>query len=207
MSTVTPAQVALVASQAVGRPYVYGGGAPTTPYPKGSKGVGGVGVGYDCTGYMLGVLVALGLYSFVGADISAATVWSTWDECPEGTPGSARCYGSGGVCSHVLVEGGDGRAWGANGGGKTTDGGDPEAKVQEVATATYWRSAYMGNRKPPAMDSVGEALAAALFRPYLLARQSGLTAAAAAQQVGRAFNAAFPPLAPFWARLSAWVGW
>lgn len=131
------------------------------------------GVMFDCSGlvetleYLLGICLPRGQNSAAMAD-----------DCEPVPIGQQRAtdlafYASGGGVCHVVMcvtgplesEGGHSLIWGANSGGSSTHGDDPNACVKE-APADYWASAFAtyGRRKPRATDAPWRAFIAALER-------------------------------------------
>jgi cell wall-associated NlpC family hydrolase len=100
--------------------YVYGAGEPLTPW--GADG-------YDCSGFVQGALVRLGILSVMAPDRRAYTLAMCSDPVPEGEEklGDMAFYGA--PVSHVMLVLGKGIVLGARGGDSTTHGDNPKAYV------------------------------------------------------------------------------
>lgn len=147
----TETEVEAVVDSAIGMPYSYGAGAPSDPFPGGATGIKG-GHGYDCSGFVQGALVALGLLPDTAPDRSAASLAKLGQEVPFGQqgPGDVVYYGT--PVSHVMLvrtaagTDGDSGVIGASGGRSTTNGDDPKAHVKTFASMKY-RGDFRGIRR------------------------------------------------------------
>ena len=128
-----------LATTVLGQPYSWGGGSPGASWPAGGPGLGG-GRGWDCSGLALATLAALGLWPWDGPDLTSAPMAQQAEAVPVGQqrPGDLAYYPR-----HVVVvltrPGPDGHSAvvSASGGGPTTNGDDPKARVQVHETARY----------------------------------------------------------------------
>lgn len=119
--------------EAIGWPYNYGMGSPSTPWEDGPKGV-------DCSGFAQMALVRLGLLSASSIDMSAMSLANACNPVEWGSqrPGDLAIYNG-----HVMVvygdpnENGDSRVIGASGGTRDTHGDNPKARVKLFSTAKY----------------------------------------------------------------------
>jgi hypothetical protein len=117
----------------VGWPYFYTLGSPSTKWESGSLGV-------DCSGYVLMCLVRLGIISEKTNDMNTATIANECDPVEIGSqiPGDIAYYPG-----HVMLvcnypgANGHSAVVGASGGGRTTIGNDPNARVKVFTTAKY----------------------------------------------------------------------
>jgi cell wall-associated NlpC family hydrolase len=117
----------------LGWPYFFGKGSPSTKWADGKNGV-------DCSGYAQMVLVKLGLLSSNAGDRGAASLADDSNpvEIGDQKAGDLAYYPG-----HVMVvagpPGADGHSpvIGASGGGKTTLGNDPDARIKYFDTAKY----------------------------------------------------------------------
>lgn len=138
-----------VMNRPVDSPYVYGGknGPFLMPYSiiAGYENVRG----YDCSGYTQHVLRALGAIGHGVPWMTASQTASVAETLTFGSQqvGDLAFFGSGSSISHVTLvsalPGSDG--WspiiGANSGGSSTFGDDPDARVKH-ADSDYWRSGF-----------------------------------------------------------------
>lgn len=138
----TETEVEHIVDAAIGIPYSYGAGTPADPFPGGATGIKG-GHGYDCSGFVQGALVALGMLSESAPDRSAATLSKVGTPVPWGQqrPGDVAFYGT--PVSHVMLvrtepdATGDSGVIGASGGHSYTNGDDPKAIVKTFTSAKY----------------------------------------------------------------------
>lgn len=120
-------------ADAIGWPYWYGKGDPSTPWQNGPAGV-------DCSGFVQMALVRIGALSPDAPDRSAAALANVCDpvELGDERPGDLACYPG-----HVMLVCGypdtDGHAavMGASGGRSTTKGDDPKAYVKTFGGGNY----------------------------------------------------------------------
>lgn len=120
-------------AQALGWPYWYGKGDPGTPWSDGPAGV-------DCSGFAQMGLVLLGELSPAARDRGADTLAADSDPVAVGDQGIGdMAYYPGHVMLVASAPGPDGHSQviGASGGGRTTLGGDPDARVKLFDTALY----------------------------------------------------------------------
>lgn len=118
---------------AIGWPYYYGKGSPSTPWSDGAKGV-------DCSGFVQMALVKLGKLSSSAADRGAMALADDSNPVEVGKQrtGDIAVYNG-----HVMLvaggPGGDGHSpvMGASGGHSYTLGNDPNARVKLFTTAKY----------------------------------------------------------------------
>lgn len=132
--------------QALGRPYVWGGGRAPGTWPQGSATSASGGVaGYDCSGYVDAALRELGADLPWGQGSASVAAMTGALPLQGGEPPawSVAVYGQPGRASHVMLVAPGGRVYGASGGGSATHGQDPEARVTSYASYTY-RGDYLG---------------------------------------------------------------
>ena len=138
----TETEVEAVVDSAIGIPYSYGAGAPSDPFPQGAKGIKG-GHGYDCSGFVQGALVALGLLPETAPDRGAASLAKLGSPVAWGKqqPGDVAFYGT--PVTHVMLvrtepdASGDSGVIGASGGHSYTNGDDPKAAVKTFGSMKY----------------------------------------------------------------------
>lgn len=120
---------------AIGAPYWYGQGTPSTPWADIWKGV-------DCSGSVLMASVRVGIIPATWPDMSAAAIADACDPIPVGSqmPGDIAIYPG-----HVMFvysypraeQGGHSAVWGARGGDSHTHGDNPNAYVGVYSSAKY----------------------------------------------------------------------
>lgn len=120
---------------AIGAPYWYGQGSPSTPWEDIWKGV-------DCSGSVLMASVRVGIIPSTWPDMNAAAIANACDPIPVGSqlPGDIAIYPG-----HVMFvysyprdsENGHSAVWGARGGDRNTKGNDPNAYVGVYSSAAY----------------------------------------------------------------------
>jgi hypothetical protein len=120
---------------AIGAPYYYGRGSPSTPWADIWKGV-------DCSGSCLMAQVRIGIISSSFPDMGATDIANACNPIPVGQqiPGDFAIYPG-----HVMLvysypresESGHSSVWGARGGDSHTHGDNPNAFVGVYSSATY----------------------------------------------------------------------
>ncbi len=148
-----------LAHTVVGRGYSYGGGTPRSPWPVGEPGVHG-GVGWDCSGLSLAFSACLLRYPWEGRDLTAQGLGALCAPVALGAqkPGDLAIYRG----QHVTVvltgpqpgAGVHSRVLSASGGGRSTNGDDPAARVRIFDRADYRADWLTYMRLPPV--EVGE---------------------------------------------------
>lgn len=144
----------------LGQPYWYGAGGLDCPWPIGGPGGGAnAPFGYDCSGFVLRAWQHLGLIhkkTPVGRRAADLGAFVERVELGQQAPGDAAFYASdGSTVSHVQLVvlppdpalDGHSLCYGANGGGSSTLGSDPEACVKE-APGNYWSKFAFYGRVP-----------------------------------------------------------
>jgi cell wall-associated NlpC family hydrolase len=124
---------------AIGSPYWWGKGAPSTPWSDIRKGA-------DCSGSVQMALVRLGLLSATATDRSATQLAMDSDPVAIGEqrPGDMAFYNG-----HVMLvyswprSDGHSSVWGMHGGGSSTFGNDPTARLDVMRTAEYWKDGFL----------------------------------------------------------------
>lgn len=120
-------------ADAIGWPYFFGKGAPSTPWSDGPDGV-------DCSGFVQMALVRLGKLASSAPDRGARALADDSDPVAVGSqkPGDLAYY-PGHVALVVSNPGTDGHSYvmSASGGGETTLGNDPNAKVKLFKSGAY----------------------------------------------------------------------
>jgi len=142
---------------AVGLPFSWGAGTPSTPLHTGevsSLGPDDAPAGFDCSGLVQAALVALGLLSPTERDRSAAALWAAGVAVSDDVRvGDVAGYSSNGrTITHVAIAGADADGSGvapvlsASGGYSDTFGDDPDAAVKVWSSPEY-RSDFVGWRR------------------------------------------------------------
>ena len=129
--------------QAIGWPYYYGKGGPSTPWPMDGKPVQ-----VDCSGFAQMALVRLGKLSATAPDRSSAQLAADSDpvEVGEQQLGDLAYYpGHVAVVASAPGPSGHSKVLSASGGGRTTLGNDPNARVKVFSSALY-RGTYPLNK-------------------------------------------------------------
>jgi cell wall-associated NlpC family hydrolase len=126
---------ASVIGDAIGAPYWYGKGSPSTPWAD-------IWDGVDCSGSCLMAQVRIGIIPSTFPDMGASDIANACDPIPVGQqiPGDFAIYPG-----HVMLvysypresEGGHSSVWGARGGDRNTHGDNPNAYVGVYSSATY----------------------------------------------------------------------
>lgn len=137
-------------AEALGVPYAWGAGSPSTPWPHGEQGwddeLGRTGEkGWDCSGFAQAALVRLGILSSSEPDRTAQGLHDIADQVDEldVREGDLAFYGSSpsSVVHVMVVTGPRADGWtpviGASGGGSSTFGDDPDAYVKAFDDAAY----------------------------------------------------------------------
>lgn len=163
-----------IVKAALGQPYWYGAGGIDCPWPVGGPGGGAnAPFGYDCSGFVLRAWQHLGLIhkkTPVGRRARDLGAFVERVEVGEQMPGDAAFYASGSEVSHVqLVVGLPDPAnsmhsvcFGANGGGGSTLGNDPDACVK-LSTGNYWSKFVYYGRVPAIYSEPAEVFGAAVL--------------------------------------------
>lgn len=132
-STLIESSIRAKLSDAIGWPYFFGKGSPSTPWEDGPEGV-------DCSGFVQMALVRLGKLASTASDRGAATLADDSDPIAVGSQRAGDlAYYPGHVVLVVGSPGADGHSpvMSASGGTSTTFGDDPNARVKVFSTAEY----------------------------------------------------------------------
>lgn len=123
----------------IGAPYYYGKGSPSTPLDE-------IWNGADCSGAVQMGLVAIG---YLDAGAPDRSVVGLANDCVpievgEQRPGDLAIYDG-----HVMLvysyprSDGHSAVWGMHGGGKSDLGNNPNARLDVMSTALYWKDAFL----------------------------------------------------------------
>jgi len=131
-------------AESIGWPYWWNRGSPSTPWYQGANGV-------DCNGYSQMAMVRVGTLDESEPDRSASAMadWCVPVAIGEQRPGDLAYYPGHTmvVCSEPF-EDGHSAVIGASGGGRTTQGDDPKARVKVFSSALY-RGDFVTYMRPP----------------------------------------------------------
>jgi len=124
-----------ILGDAIGSPYYYGRGTPSTPWADlQTKGA-------DCSGAVQMALVKLGKLSSKAADRSVVALANDSDPIAFGSqvPGDIAFYSGHAmlVYSYPRADG-HSAVWGMHGGGKSDKGNNPAARLDVMKSANYW---------------------------------------------------------------------
>jgi len=123
----------------IGAPYYFGKGSPSTPLSE-------IWSGADCSGAVQMGLVAIGYLDSKAPDRSVVGLANICDpiEVGQQQPGDLAIYDG-----HIMLvysyprSDGHSAVWGMHGGGKSDLGNNPNARLDVMGTALYWKDAFL----------------------------------------------------------------